>query len=90
MRGLVPVTLASLFLLCILIIVKRSALFKVPIRPDVIINIVKKCKPYQTVTGIRATSLSPSLACLIEFLFDVLSVVVFVIRDRFAKKPTRA
>ena len=27
---------------------------------------------------------------LIEFLFDVLSIAVFVIRDRFAKKPTRA
>ena len=31
-----------------------------------------------------------SLAYLIEFLFDVLSVAVFVIRDRFLKKPTRA
>ena len=31
-----------------------------------------------------------SLAYLIEFLSDVLSVAVFVIRDRFAKKPTRA
>ena len=31
-----------------------------------------------------------SLAYLTEFLFDVLSVAVIVIRDRFAKKPTRA
>ena len=29
------------------------------------------------------------LAYLIEFLFDVLSVAMFVIRGRYAKKPTR-
>ena len=39
---------------------------------------------------ILSLSLVFSLAYLIEFLFDVLSVAVFVIRDRFAKKPTRA
>ena len=39
---------------------------------------------------LRFLSLSLSLAYLIEFLFDVLSVAVFVISDRFAKKPTRA
>ena len=35
-------------------------------------------------------SLSLSLPQLFVFLFDVLNVAVFVIRDRFVKKPTSA
>ena len=34
--------------------------------------------------------MSFSLSQLFIFLFDVLSVAVFVIRDRFVKKPTSA
>ena len=40
--------------------------------------------------SLLSLSLSLSSLSLTEFLFDVLSVAVFVIRDRFAKKPTRA